>query len=349
MKAQGATFEFEFETTNVYNDDAVICRICGNDNFAPGIVIYASGAELVISREIVTGDGENAGYNKKVSTKYKAEESNRISFVITPDSNEEGYRNRILSIYVNGELCGAYAYDKYTLTNGNIYQVAGGTNISSVIGIIVADSNNNVIYSSKTTPAPSSATLQKLLFRANKENLYLYVSYETSTSVYYRLNFHQVYVLDKIFLNDNFNFTANLIYTFENAYGSIAGRMNENPGSTARVYNMQKGRSYTVTAENYLSVSGLLITDYDLVTNIFSSSTTSTAERTSFTYTWTASQDGLIIVSTYDSNSPYSITINENILDEKVLVNKTISCEGDSIMRGNENSGTSYYNLIYTN
>ena len=114
MKAQGATFEFEFETTNVYNDDAVICRICGNDNFAPGIVIYASGAELVISREIVTGDGENAGYNKKVSTKYKAEESNRISFVITPDSNEEGYRNRILSIYVNGELCGAYAYDKGT-------------------------------------------------------------------------------------------------------------------------------------------------------------------------------------------------------------------------------------------
>ncbi len=114
IKDQGATFEFEFETTNVYNDDAIICRICGNENFAPGIVISASGAELVISREVVTGDGENAGYTKKVSTKYKAEESNRISFVITPDSNDEGYRNRILSIYVNGELCGAYAYDNGT-------------------------------------------------------------------------------------------------------------------------------------------------------------------------------------------------------------------------------------------
>ena len=114
MKAQGATFEFEFETTNVYNDDAVICRICGKENFAPGIVISASGAELVISREVVTGDGENAGYTKKVSTKYKSEESNRISFVITPDSDTEGYRNRILSIYVNGEMCGAYAYDHGT-------------------------------------------------------------------------------------------------------------------------------------------------------------------------------------------------------------------------------------------
>ena len=54
LKEQGATFEFEFETTNVYNDDAVICRITGNENFTPGISIYASGAELVISRAVVS-------------------------------------------------------------------------------------------------------------------------------------------------------------------------------------------------------------------------------------------------------------------------------------------------------
>lgn len=126
LKERGGTYEFEFETTNVYNDDAVICRIAGNKNFAPGISIYASGAELVVSREVVEPeydeDGElintNAGYIKAVSTKYKAEESNRISFVITPDNdtNSDGtpYRDRILKIYVNGELCGAYPYDKGT-------------------------------------------------------------------------------------------------------------------------------------------------------------------------------------------------------------------------------------------
>ena len=124
LQTNGATYEFEFETTKVYNDDAVICRICGKNNYAPGISIYASGAELVISRTVDTPeydeDGEliniNAGYIKAVSTKYKAEESNRISFVITPDgdTNADGteYRNRILKIYVNGELCGAYPYDK---------------------------------------------------------------------------------------------------------------------------------------------------------------------------------------------------------------------------------------------
>ena len=126
LKDRGGTYEFEFETTNVYNDDAVICRICGPNNFAPGISIYASGAELVVSREIdkpiYDEDGEivntNAGYIKAVSTKYKSEESNRISFVITPDKtqNDDGtkYRDRVLKIYVNGELCGAYPYDENT-------------------------------------------------------------------------------------------------------------------------------------------------------------------------------------------------------------------------------------------
>lgn len=119
LRLQGGALEFEFETTNVYDDNAVICRICGNNNFAPGISIYAAGAELVISRDIITDEeNENAGYAKMVSTKYKSEESNRISFVITPDGdlNADGteYRNRILKIYVNGELCGAYAYDKGT-------------------------------------------------------------------------------------------------------------------------------------------------------------------------------------------------------------------------------------------
>ena len=117
LKNRGGTYEFEFETINVYNDDAIICSICGNDNNAPGIVIYASGAELVISRDKVTDSEDvNAGYIKAVNTKYKSEESNRISFVITPDkeTNDDGttYRDRILKIYVNGELCGAYPYDK---------------------------------------------------------------------------------------------------------------------------------------------------------------------------------------------------------------------------------------------
>lgn len=150
IKELGFTFEIEFETTNVYNDDAVICRICGNDNFAPGIVISASGAELVISRKVVA-EGDNAGYAKKVSTKYKAEENNRISFVITPDDEEDKtYRNRILSIYVNGELCGAYAYDRGTnFSNDSNISFRGNDeaciNISSIKIYNRALSSNDIL------------------------------------------------------------------------------------------------------------------------------------------------------------------------------------------------------------
>lgn len=162
LRERGGTYEFEFETTNVYNDDAVICRIAGNKNFAPGISIYASGAELVVSREVVepeyNDEGEvintNAGYIKSVSTKYKSEESNRISFVITPDgeTNEDGtpYRDRILKIYVNGELCGAYPYDKGTnFLNDESITFRGGddacVNISSIQIYKRALSSNEIL------------------------------------------------------------------------------------------------------------------------------------------------------------------------------------------------------------
>lgn len=180
IKANGATFEFEFETTNVYNDDAVICRICGNENFAPGIVITASGAELVISREIVSGDGVNAGYTKKVSTKYKAEESNRISFVITPDSDTEGYRNRILSIYVNGELSGAYAYDHDTnFFNDSKITFRGNedacVNISSIKIYAKALSSNDILnnyiyYRNNTDEKVKIYRRNDIMLESNDEN-----------------------------------------------------------------------------------------------------------------------------------------------------------------------------------
>ena len=142
----GGTFEFEFETTNVYNDDAIICQICSNKDYAPGITIYASGAELVISREIVEPEYDdegnqinvNAGYIQSVSTKFKSEENNRISFVITPNNTtESGYRNRLIKIYVNGELCGAYPYESDTNFFNDSFITFRGTsdacvNISSV-------------------------------------------------------------------------------------------------------------------------------------------------------------------------------------------------------------------------
>lgn len=90
----GKTFEIEFASSNVNNNDAVICDI-RNDNGA-GILITASEASIT-----------SAG-GTKVSTKYKAEEYIRIAFVI---NRAAGVTNKsLVMIYINGILSGAANY-----------------------------------------------------------------------------------------------------------------------------------------------------------------------------------------------------------------------------------------------
>ena len=251
-----------------------------------------------------------------------------------------------ITITGNNNFC----YDKYSLTAGNLYQVTGGYNYSQTVGIIVTDASDNVIYSTAPDETPSNHVPQSLFFRANSENLYLYITYEQAgTTNYQRLNFHQAYVLNTLYLNDNFNFSPNELYTYENSYRSFSGALNANDGSKAHIYNMQKGRKYIVTAENIYSISGLVLTDYSCTNIIYSSSDSavgSTAQR--FTYEFTATQDGLITISTLNDNVNYSIAVVKNIIDNDLLLGKSISCDGDSIMKGNENSNTSYYGLIAT-
>lgn len=102
--AAGCTFEFEFNTTNVYNDDAVICNLC-DDKGEPGIIITATEAKFIIKKGLYGPDTDTAA-----STKFKSGENNRITFVITP-RGEQDNRGRFVKVYVNGVICGAVVYD----------------------------------------------------------------------------------------------------------------------------------------------------------------------------------------------------------------------------------------------
>lgn len=86
----GKTIEIEFETSNVTNDDAIVCDLRTDDDL--GMLITASKATLSV------------GYGNKesVSTNYMANENVRISFVL--DSI-----NKLALIYVNGVMSGAVA------------------------------------------------------------------------------------------------------------------------------------------------------------------------------------------------------------------------------------------------
>lgn len=93
--AVGKTIEVEFTTRNVIDNDGVILDLT-NEN-GHGLLITASEARLTTSD------------NKSVSTKFKAEENNRISFVI--NRRESGNNAGFVFIYVNGILSGAAEYD----------------------------------------------------------------------------------------------------------------------------------------------------------------------------------------------------------------------------------------------
>lgn len=90
----GKTIEVEFATRNVIDNDGIILDLT-NEN-GHGLLITASEARLVTSD------------NKVVSTKFKAEEHNRISFVI--NRRESGNNAGFVFIYVNGILSGAAEY-----------------------------------------------------------------------------------------------------------------------------------------------------------------------------------------------------------------------------------------------
>ena len=94
VATSGLTFEIEFSTFNVSDDDTVICSIKNDGANTAGIVITASEA-------IFTDNSLN-----KVSTKFKSNENNRIAFVVDPVTQGKP----LMFIYVNGALCGGVGY-----------------------------------------------------------------------------------------------------------------------------------------------------------------------------------------------------------------------------------------------
>lgn len=93
VTSSGKTLEFEFSTSSVINDDAIICDLRNGNT---GLLITASEASLT------------SAAGAKVSVKYKSEENIRIAFVINPKS---GVTNKqLVFIYVNGILSGAANY-----------------------------------------------------------------------------------------------------------------------------------------------------------------------------------------------------------------------------------------------
>lgn len=134
----GKTIEVEFATRNVIDNDGVILDLT-NEN-GHGLLITASEARLVTSD------------NKVVSTKFKAEEHNRISFVI--NRRESGNNAGFVFIYVNGILSGAAEYSNTATIRSTKNIVFNGSSDVLLKQIVIYDKpfssdeilNNYILY-----------------------------------------------------------------------------------------------------------------------------------------------------------------------------------------------------------
>ena len=134
----GKTIEVEFATRNVIDNDGVILDLT-NEN-GHGLLITASEARLVTSD------------NKIVSTKFKAEEHNRISFVI--NRRESGNNAGFVFIYVNGILSGAAEYSNTATIRSTKNIIFNGSSDVLLKQIVIYDKplssdeilNNYILY-----------------------------------------------------------------------------------------------------------------------------------------------------------------------------------------------------------
>ena len=112
----GGTFEFEFETRRVLDDDEVICTLMQN---GVGIRITASEAKIVSQQGV------------ELSCKYKAEERNRITFVINPLN--AAVNKGLVFIFINGILSGVKNYQVGDSFTSNIYAVFTGSSDANIV------------------------------------------------------------------------------------------------------------------------------------------------------------------------------------------------------------------------
>ena len=136
--ATGKTIEIEFATRNVTNNDDVILDLTNDSGH--GLLITASEARLTTSD------------NKSIATKFKAEEHNRISFVI--NRRTSGNNAGFVFIYINGIISGAAEYASTATIRCNKNIVFTGTSDVLLKQILVYDKplssdeilNNYILY-----------------------------------------------------------------------------------------------------------------------------------------------------------------------------------------------------------
>lgn len=265
----------------------------------------------------------------------------------------------------NGDLVSNNDYLNFqnSLTNGKTYCFYGYDS-GNAQSLVIKDNNGNLIYASN--PGNTSQNSFKI-FECKENNLTAYIScsknaYDNGTYIITKL--FGLYELVDIYNNLKYNSIPTELASFQgftNASSTTTSVtfVTSDENGIVKLYQMNKGVTYRISAWNYALICGLCIID-NLKTILYTSSTSSVGSRTQFNYEFTAQKDGIIILTTYQpAQMPTSIEIVNNNIDivttNSKLYGKKISLNGDSICSGVGFNGgygkiiADKYNMTYEN
>ena len=287
--------------------------------------------------------------------------SNFFSFYGDYIDKGQGFQGFVTRTGIITDTSG-YIYYPIALTSGKIYTYSG-YNVSQLCGLVVMDSNHNVIYAAGTQ---AETKFVSLIFRVNQNGLTAYLSYrQNEITNKTNLNYYTSGLRELTNIYNNLKYTSsiplieeiegkylasNSITLGENTTDIILGQINN---GITKIYQLTNGRKYHFTGYNYASVCGLCIIGLDRYV-YYASSTQSGVAIESFEYTYQATSDGFIILSSANpSEMPFSIELIEEGVEVNYETNKLnglkLGADGDSIMHGNENGNVSYATLIAAN
>ena len=313
----------------------------------------------------IGGDYQSSGISNNSISIYKLDDLLQSNFDINYSKPLElgtaytGYYKNDGTITENESFINFH----YNLVNGKKY-IFNGYDSAQAQSIIIKDNSNNLIYVSNPN---NQIKNECLIFECNENNLTAYMSvskkdYEKGSSYIY--NMFMLRELTNIYNNLKYNSNIPEIksfigYTRSSDLSLTPPSVNFNLIDTegeVKFYQMNKGCKYKINAWNHANICGLVVVD-NYKNIIYASSTSNIGPtRTEFNYEFTAEDDGIIILTTYQPNvMPTSIKkINNNIeINLSVLNEKSITFNGDSICASN-NGGygkiiADMFNMKYQN
>lgn len=233
----------------------------------------------------------------------------------------------------------------YSLENGKTYFFTGENNYQCA-GLVIKDSNDNLIYQSQNDTS-TRANFSRV-FKCNENNLTAYISLSSATAntnlLYYTVMLREMTNVYNMLKYSNVIPIIKTIEGFLRADRAGNNRiefvLGQSQAST-KMYQMSKGRTYNIHYYNWSNICDLMVCSLNN-TIIYASSTSNISDNVvEGDYTFTANQDGYILLTTFTQHSieevPSIEVINDNVDIVTVgssIYGKKITYNGDSICAG---------------